>query len=363
MMFVSDLYRAGGFPLVDAAFADPPTTSEQILHPQKYLDGEGARTVKAPKVPSGWSGVVSDVLGELDTRILLGRCLDKATAQKAAAGWSGDRFAIFETNEKAVAMAWVSAWDTEADAKEMEAALNASAACWQNGSDEDLAANGERVVERRGSVVVFLRGVPAASRTAMTSDLVGAAASPAPAKTRSTAVLPPRVPLPAFTAGRLEKDVYQNDWLGIVGRVPPGLSAKIGDDDFDLLVDRPGTLIYGGVTVSTRIANDEQNERTFAEFQRGFEALVAKNDLSLDSQGTRAVDTALGNGVERVWKIHGTEGGMRIVLVPVCLGTGSIVFVEGFGDKKAEAVLDDWRGSFRWTNGRNIQGCDYLDPK
>lgn len=363
MMFASDLYRAGGFPLLDAAFADPPTTSEHILHPEKYLVGEGARLVKEPKIPAGWIGVVSDVLGELDTRIILSRCLDKATAQKAAAGWAGDRFAVFETDEKKVAMAWVSAWDTDADAKEMETALNASERCWQSGSDEHLGANGERIVERRGAVVVFLRGVPKAARAAMTTDLLGAVASPTNAKVRSTAVIPPRVPLPAFESGKVDGDVYENAWLGIVGRVPSGMGATIGDGEFDLTIDRPGTLIYGSVTVSTRVASGEQNERTFAEFQSGFEALLAKDGLVLDSQGTKSVDTALGNGVERVWKIHGTDGGLHMVLVPICVGTGSIVFVEGYGDKKAKKVLDDWRASFRWTNGRNIKGCDYLDPK
>jgi hypothetical protein len=319
--------------------------------------------VKEPRIPTGWTGVVTDVLGELDTRIILSRCLDKATAQNAAAGWAGDRFAVFETDEHRVAMAWVSAWDTEADAKEMESALGASERCWQNGSDEHLASNGERVVERRGAIVVLLRGVPSAARPAMTADLVGAVAPAPRAKPRTSTVLPERAPLPAFQPGKIAGDVYTNDWLGIVGRIPPGLDAQIGDDDFDLSIDRPDTIIHGSVTVSTRVANDAQNERTFADFQRGFEKILAKHGLTLDSQGTSAVDTALGNGVERVWNIHGTDGGLHMILVPVCMGTGSIVFVEGYGDAKAKRVLDDWRGSFRWSNGRNITACDYLDPK
>ncbi|MFO0611242.1 MAG: hypothetical protein U0414_01545 [Polyangiaceae bacterium] len=363
MMFVSDLYRAGGFPQIDAAFADPPTTSEQILHPQKYLAGEGARLVKEPRIPAGWSGVVTDVLGELDTRIILSRCLEKTTAHTAAAGWAGDRFAVFETDEHKVAMAWVSAWDTEADAIEMETALSSSERCWQNGSDEHLASNGERVVQRRGTLVVFLRGVPAAARPAMTADLFAAVAPPVRPKARSSALIPERVPLPQFQSGKIDDDVYQNDWLGIVGRIPPGLDAQIGDDDVDLTISRPGTIIHGSVTVSTRVSNDEQNERTFAEFQHGFQKTLAKHGLTLDSQGTSPVTTALGNGVERVWNIHGTEGALHMTLVPVCMGTGSIVFVEGYGDAKAKRVLDAWRASFRWANGRNIQACDYLDPK
>ncbi len=40
MLFVSDIYRAGGFPLVDKVYAAPPRSSAQILHPEKYLAGE-----------------------------------------------------------------------------------------------------------------------------------------------------------------------------------------------------------------------------------------------------------------------------------------------------------------------------------
>ena len=42
---------------------------------------------------------------------------------------------------------------------------------------------------------------------------------------------------------------------------------------------------------------------------------------------------------------------------------GSIVLVELSGDSHARRVLDGWIGSFRWTHGRNLPACDYLDPK
>lgn len=49
--------------------------------------------------------------------------------------------------------------------------------------------------------------------------------------------------------------------------------------------------------------------------------------------------------------------------MPIRPGTGSIVVVEGFGDAYARKVLDDWIGSFRFKDGRNLRACDYLDPK
>ncbi len=52
-----------------------------------------------------------------------------------------------------------------------------------------------------------------------------------------------------------------------------------------------------------------------------------------------------------------------LVLVPICAGTGSIVFVQAYGDPYARGVLDGWMDSFRWTDGRNLTACDFLDPK
>ncbi len=43
--FVVAVYKSGGWDAVNAAYANPPTTSEQILHPDKYIAGEGAQDV------------------------------------------------------------------------------------------------------------------------------------------------------------------------------------------------------------------------------------------------------------------------------------------------------------------------------
>ena len=39
--FAGSLYASGGFDAVDAAFADPPATTEQVLHPDKYAERRG----------------------------------------------------------------------------------------------------------------------------------------------------------------------------------------------------------------------------------------------------------------------------------------------------------------------------------
>jgi hypothetical protein len=90
-VFASALAQAGGWPAVDRAFAKPPTTTEQVIHPQKYTSGEGAQSIELPKVAaalgSDWSVYDEDTLGELGVYVYLAAGLQSAKAQKAAEGW------------------------------------------------------------------------------------------------------------------------------------------------------------------------------------------------------------------------------------------------------------------------------------
>ena len=80
---VSALRDEGGTERVGEAFRSPPTTSEQVLFPETYLDGEDAVEVAAPQADGD---VVDDgVLGASGVGLLLGD-------EEAARGWGGDRY-------------------------------------------------------------------------------------------------------------------------------------------------------------------------------------------------------------------------------------------------------------------------------
>ncbi|WP_437812933.1 hypothetical protein [Sorangium sp. So ce1078] len=366
MLLVTDVYRAGGFPLVDRMYTRFPRSTEQVLHPEKYLAGEPPRPFADPRPPPGYELSAADTLGELDTRILLERCVDAEIAERTAAGWAGDRFGVFAGPERRLATAWISAWDTEKDAEELEATLGQSAACWQKNAlglergDYTIGAN--IAVHRQGKLVAFARGFPEGAGAALASQLF-ALAGPEPKPTPLTDLpIPPRVRLPEPAPGRLEGDVYRNDWLDVVGRVPQGMLGHVGGD-VDFVVERPDVLVRGGMSVSTRITSDAENEKTFGEVQESFVRDVAALSMRVEALGGGPVTTALGAGVERTWRVAGTSVELRLVLVPICAGTGSIVFVEAYGDPYARGVLDGWMDSFRWTDGRNLTACDFLDPK
>jgi hypothetical protein len=66
-----------------------------------------------------WHRIDSDINGEWTYYLILDQFLNSpAESKRAAAGWAGDRYAIYEGPEGQVFLAQVAAWDTEDDARE-----------------------------------------------------------------------------------------------------------------------------------------------------------------------------------------------------------------------------------------------------
>lgn len=119
--FVSTLREHGGWEAVDAAFADPPQSTEQVLHLDKYLAREEPVVVALPPLTdtldAGWHLVKTNTLGELQLGILLGEQVDEDTAIVAGAGWGGDQYALYANNDATV-LVYATTWDRPKDRKE-----------------------------------------------------------------------------------------------------------------------------------------------------------------------------------------------------------------------------------------------------
>ena len=120
----------GGYAGVDALFANPPDSTEQVMHPDKLASREAPVKVTidnsvATKLGPGWKVGLQDTLGELQLGIILGDVagVDKATADAAAAGWGGDRVALLQGPNGETAVVLDTVWDTDADATQFDAAL------------------------------------------------------------------------------------------------------------------------------------------------------------------------------------------------------------------------------------------------
>jgi hypothetical protein len=133
-VFVSALYQNGGWATINRAYEGySPETTEQILHPEKYFANETAQPVSAPTtVDNTWTliptsyGQSSNTYGEFFIQDMLGNWL-KANcgqeAQKAAAGWGGDKFIYYEKGNDYL-FTWNITWGSADDALEFYQAFN-----------------------------------------------------------------------------------------------------------------------------------------------------------------------------------------------------------------------------------------------
>jgi hypothetical protein len=128
MEFVQSLFDRGGWDAVDAAYANPPVSTEQILHPDRYPSDQPV-PVDLPDLQAtlgeGWTELYTNVLGEWYTYLILTQNIDPEAqlapnvARTAAAGWGGDAYAAYlfeDTQQILVLHRWL--WDTAQDSNE-----------------------------------------------------------------------------------------------------------------------------------------------------------------------------------------------------------------------------------------------------
>jgi hypothetical protein len=125
LTFTQGVQATGGWEAVNEAFANPPASTEQVLHPEKYTAHEAPVKVDLPddlatRLGKGWMVGLEDTLGEFQLSLWLsdagGGTL--ADANQAAAGWGGDRTAILDGPNGASAVVIATKWDSTADASE-----------------------------------------------------------------------------------------------------------------------------------------------------------------------------------------------------------------------------------------------------
>ncbi|HEX8888414.1 MAG TPA: hypothetical protein VF779_04525 [Pyrinomonadaceae bacterium] len=180
MQWVTQLYKKEGWPLVSKAFTDLPQSTEQILHADKYFAHDAPIKLTQPDIASalgsGWKRIDSDVNGEWSYYLILDEYLkSEQESRRAAAGWGGDRYSVYEDAKTgAVFISQTTAWDTEQDAQEFFAAyakrtelryMSATALESKAGgaNTEEKAwrtDEGNVLLQRRGSRVLILEGVP-----------------------------------------------------------------------------------------------------------------------------------------------------------------------------------------------------------
>ena len=161
------IFRRGGFRLLNQRLADPPRSMEQVLHPEKYLDQRDEPKELQLSEAIGESVESEGRLGEFLIRVLFQPGLARQDAIRAAAGWGGDRYALWQDREGKYRLVWHTAWDSEEDAEEFFQALQRFASL-HYGSGPTPSAEAETVplkgpdgslsrIERRGREISLVR--------------------------------------------------------------------------------------------------------------------------------------------------------------------------------------------------------------
>lgn len=116
LRFVNGQRRKGGWKAVDQAWKNPPTTSEQLLHPEKYASKEPALAVSAPTSKAlgpDFKEADQDTLGEMGLVLLFEQWLkNDDVARQLASGWGGDRGVYLQKGDD-IALAWRVRYDAD----------------------------------------------------------------------------------------------------------------------------------------------------------------------------------------------------------------------------------------------------------
>ncbi len=151
--FAAAVHAEGGLPRLNRAYAEPPLSTEQILHPDKYLAGEAPAAIDLGALDHflasrGYRALYRTVLGELGTALVLETHFPREDLAAASRGWNGDTLALYEKEGEAPLAAWATDWDTEKDAAEF------------SGPATRLAPVLSGAVFRRKTAVALLLNVP-----------------------------------------------------------------------------------------------------------------------------------------------------------------------------------------------------------
>jgi len=134
-------WMGGGYPAddVNRTYENPPLSSEQILHPEKYwVEDKRDDPISVSMgdagslLGKGWTRSYDGVLGEINIAMLVGGTtpdpMDPSAmngsewTNRAASGWGGDRYELWTRGKRSIVLL-STVWDSEQDAVEFFEAL------------------------------------------------------------------------------------------------------------------------------------------------------------------------------------------------------------------------------------------------
>jgi hypothetical protein len=120
MKFQDAVYHRLGRHSFDEIFNRPPRSTQQILHPAKYIEDEKPVDVEPPSLDKKLFRVTNDgSVGELDHSMLLRQFVPDKEGRAAASHWRGGAFRLYENKrEKYPVLTYASEWTTPEAARQ-----------------------------------------------------------------------------------------------------------------------------------------------------------------------------------------------------------------------------------------------------
>ena len=156
MLFQNAVYKKLGRGAFVQVFDQPPTSTQQILHPDRYLTHSAPGIPDPPPVPGSRDlrKLAEGSLGEFDFRVLLSQYSSKDEGDAVAAHLAGGSYAVFEyKRDKRPLLAYASSWDSEESARKYLALYRrVLQGKWKR---LEVTSEGEREITGRGDTGYF----------------------------------------------------------------------------------------------------------------------------------------------------------------------------------------------------------------
>ena len=151
--FVESVLAKGGEPGLNRAFREPPVSTEQVMHPDRY-PSDRPQAIDVPdvseKLGGPWDPIDVYQVGEQWLGVMLRLRISDDQADSAAAGWDGGEYRAWANGDE-VAVLLQTEWDTANDASAFAGAM------------ERWIGEGTATVVKRGTFVQVLFGSDSAA--------------------------------------------------------------------------------------------------------------------------------------------------------------------------------------------------------
>lgn len=158
-LFANDLYRDGGWDAVNDAYEEPPWTTEQIMHPDRYRDREEVTVLRPVRLEErlggDWQESAIGIFGEFDVYNYLATVLEsqpgsdpelqQALAAGAAEGWGVGWMGVYaqgDSGDQDVLVHIALEWDTDEDFAEFMVVYGAVVELVSGGSPNVVGDDG-----------------------------------------------------------------------------------------------------------------------------------------------------------------------------------------------------------------------------